>query len=173
MHVSDGRVHVGTALTLASFAILLSGTLAYAASDGRANTRPTDTSLATEIHQLRAQVNELQANIQQIHDECSVQVRQTQPTPETVPPTTSINHVTNDGSTGVLPAKTTPPAPAAPPAPDHPSVSNPNTAQCLNTCEDVARVCSARAGKNAEAQQTCTNDYQSCVGTCRGTNQRR
>ena len=170
LHAADGRVHVGTALTLASFAILLSGTLAYAASS--VATTPSDTSVMAELQRLRAQITTMQTDVRQLREECSVQVRQTQPTPETVPPAVGAQATASTTGSVAAPGKGVPTnandlphAPAA--AAEQPTVSNPSTSQCLNTCEEVARVCNIRAGKNGEAQTACMRDFQTCQASCR------
>lgn len=190
LHVSDGRVHVGTTLSLAGLAILLSGSLVYAATTSAPVKSPTnDPSFVNELNGLRAQLNKITEDVGAIKQQCNIQPLPN-PTRTVTPPTVvstippnciaTCKDIANGSITSYQECvekfcKEQPPAapnaPAAngsaPPTTVNPNQPNFDMSSCLNGCEETTRTCSINAGKNATALQACTTTYNACTATCK------
>ncbi len=188
LHVSEGRVHVGTALSLAGLAILLSGSLVYAAIPAKRGA--SDTTLINEVRRMRAQLDKLADNVDQIRQQCVAQPKETTTATESTPiPDNCIikcKDVTNGNFASyqecVEKICTQPAAPSINEESKSESKNQPNAnvppqpsfdlSACLNTCEENARDCSEKAGKKEDRQQACTNANNDCTKKCKETTRR-
>lgn len=185
-HVNGGRVHVGTALTLAGFAILLSGSLVYAAAP--ANRAVSNPALADEIRRLRTQVNKLTESIDDLRQMCIIQPKPVEPAEEAnAIPENCISKCkdvsngsissyqecvekicTEQPSTGETPnGRPNANINANQPNPNAvPNQPNFDVSACLNACEEDTRACSINAGGREEAQSACATRYNTCANDC-------